>query len=353
MTMGKIIIPTGYIGSGSSAATDLISEFEGVFAPNNYFEYVFLHCPNGVFDLEDKLLSGNNSLRSDEAIHSFLDQMRILYKKSEREYWVAGYRECFSNDFMRLVNEFIDRIDPITFEGYWYAQHELGIRGAGKAIARRIISKLSFHKLSLGPSLKYRKMSVCYPSSDTFYEAAREFIGRIIQPYFDYHDNIILDQLLLPHNLDRMSKYFDDQTYVIVVERDPRDVFLSNKYFWRKKMNQPVPYPIDAELFAKMYMGIRNSEKIINNDRILRIYFEDLVYNCESTRMAIQRFLGISDKAKVHRFQKFDPGSSIQNTQLFKMNQIFKEESDIIEKYLNKFLYPFPEVDLSKDREVF
>ena len=78
--MHKLIVPTGYMGSGSSALTDLISEFEGYAADNGSFEYVFLHCPEGLFDLEDKLLLGNNALRSDEALHSFEKRMRQLYK---------------------------------------------------------------------------------------------------------------------------------------------------------------------------------------------------------------------------------------------------------------------------------
>ena len=65
--MRNIIVPASYMGSGSSAVTDLISEFKNVNNEYGNFEYVFLHCPNGVFDLEDKLLIGNNALRSDEA----------------------------------------------------------------------------------------------------------------------------------------------------------------------------------------------------------------------------------------------------------------------------------------------
>ena len=49
--MNKVIVPTGYMGSGSSVVTDLIAEFEGYESANGSFEYVFLHCPNGVFRL--------------------------------------------------------------------------------------------------------------------------------------------------------------------------------------------------------------------------------------------------------------------------------------------------------------
>ena len=61
--MNKIVIPVSYMGSGSSAITDLISEFDGYVAPMGSDELILMHYPNGVFDLEDKLLLANNALR--------------------------------------------------------------------------------------------------------------------------------------------------------------------------------------------------------------------------------------------------------------------------------------------------
>lgn len=59
----KIIIPAGYMGSGSSAVTDLLSEIENFDVNNGDFEYVLMHCPDGIFDLEDKLLVSNTAMR--------------------------------------------------------------------------------------------------------------------------------------------------------------------------------------------------------------------------------------------------------------------------------------------------
>ena len=79
--MKRIIVPTGYMGSGSSAVTDLVSEFKDCENSFKSFEYVMLHCPNGLFDLEDQLLIGNNAIKSDYAIRAFEKQMRNLYDK--------------------------------------------------------------------------------------------------------------------------------------------------------------------------------------------------------------------------------------------------------------------------------
>lgn len=74
--MDKIIIPMSYMGSGSSAVTDLLREYEGINTKNSDFEYVFLHAPDGLFDLEYKLLYNNNVIRSDEAVKSFRKLMK-------------------------------------------------------------------------------------------------------------------------------------------------------------------------------------------------------------------------------------------------------------------------------------
>lgn len=47
--MKRIIVPMGYMGSGSSAITDLISEFKDCQNEYKSYEYVLLHCPNGLF----------------------------------------------------------------------------------------------------------------------------------------------------------------------------------------------------------------------------------------------------------------------------------------------------------------
>ena len=117
----KIVIPTGYMGSGSSAVTDLLSEVDGYSCSNGNFEYVFMHCPNGVFDLEDKLLKGNNALRSDEALHTFYSCMKTLY--TNKYYWVANYKDKVGSDFMSWCEEFISSLmDERTKDVYWYYQ---------------------------------------------------------------------------------------------------------------------------------------------------------------------------------------------------------------------------------------
>ena len=145
--MNKIIIPTGYMGSGSSAITDLVAEFEGYEAAQGRFEYVFLHCPNGVFDLEDKLLKGNNAIRSDEALHSFYATMKQLYDK--KYWWVGNYKETISNNFLEITKEYIDSLIQFKPEFYWYYQENTNVRMFFQLVAKRLVKYISFGKIVL------------------------------------------------------------------------------------------------------------------------------------------------------------------------------------------------------------
>ena len=61
--MRKIIIPVGYMGSGSSAVTDLISEFKGVENNTRKQEFVFLHCPfKSMFSKEEQPLNARSQI---------------------------------------------------------------------------------------------------------------------------------------------------------------------------------------------------------------------------------------------------------------------------------------------------
>ena len=342
----KIIVTTGYMGTGSSAVTDLISEIQGFEKNNGSYEYVFMHCPDGVFDLEDKLLMGNNALRSDEAVRRFLKCMTDLYDK--KNYWISGYKNKVSEDFLKYCKDFISDLNIMEFSDiYWYFQQN---PDSGKMVIksylRRIIRKLSFHRINIENPLRYKGMSVAFPSDTEFYSAAKIFLNKIFSALGYEKHNLLLDQLLLPHNLYRINRYFDDSVRVIVVDRDPRDIFILNKYFWRKE-GVGVPYPTNAEDFCEIYIKIRQSEKKTDDRRILRIRFEDLVYRYDEMLPILFSFLDITDSKKHFRKKEcFNPDISICNTQLFKREEFNNDEIKTIENRLGDYLYPFPNTDL-------
>lgn len=337
--MKRIIVPTGYMGSGSSAITDLVAEFKDCQNEHKSYEYVLLHCPNGLFDLEDKLLVGNNAIRSDEAIRSFELQMKKLYDK--KFWWVGNYKNIISPNFMKITNNFIMNIQEFNYQGYWYMHEEVNTKMFFKLLLKKPLKILTLNKVKFNKILKYNDgMRISYIKDKDFYKYAHEYIYNIVEEISKGKENIILDQFLLPFNLFRVDNYFDDKLKVIVVERDPRDVFIINKYIWQDRQ-LCVPFPLEVNEFCAFYIKMRESEKKCNSDKVFRVKFEDLIYNYDDKVKEIIKFLGFKESDHVNKKTRFIPELSIKNTQLFRKEQ-YQEESKIIEKKLMDYLYDFP-----------
>lgn len=346
--MNKIIIPTGYMGSGSSAVTDLIQEFRGYESSHGSFEYIFLHCPGGVFDLEDKLLTGNNAVRSDEALHTFEDTMKELYAR--KFWWPANYKKNLHPDFMKLTERYIEKLVQYTPDDYWYVQEKLSPWMFLKMCVRKAFMIVSAGRIVLKRPLVYDRMTVSLPYPEEFYEASREYLEQIFVYMGINEKNLILDQLLLPFNLWRMEHYFGDNAECFVVERDPRDVFISNKYVWGMRDNNPIPYPTNADEYCEYYRRLRSMERKTENLHVHRIFFEDLIYRYEESVDKIRDILGLKPRDHIGRLKYFNFEKSIQNTQLFTKEE-YRKEAEIIADKLPEFLYDFPyrrEINMAK-----
>lgn len=337
--MNKIIVSSGYMGSGSSAITDLVAEFADCTNEFSSYEYILLHCPNGVFDLEDKLLLGNNALRSDEAIRTFEQQAKKLYDK--KFWWVGNYKKVISEQFMDITQNYINSLTDFNYNSYWYVHEEPNFTMLLKLIIKKIIKILTFNKIKFNKTLRYKnEMRISFANKAEFYTKSKEYIYNLIEIMSRGRKNIILDQFLLPFNLHRIDNYFDDKLRVIVVERDPRDVFLVNKYDWKNR-GVELPIPTEVNSFCEYYKKMRESEIKCDSDKVLRIKFEDLVYNYESTLTKIRKHLEFSAEQHINKKTKFIPEVSIKNTQLFK-DKKHADEVKVIEKKLKKYLYNFP-----------
>lgn len=257
--MQRLLIPTGYMGSGSSAITDILGEFEGIDASHKDFEFVFLHCPNGLFDLEDKLLVGNNAIRSDEALRSFRAAMKELYDKPF--WWPGNYKKNVTPEFMNLTDEFIKEITQFKSNTFWYYQERRGISAFPKLATNKALRALTRGTINPLKPLKYKDMKISLTTPEEFYTAAQTYLKKLFSVFSD-SANIVVDQLLLPPNLWRMKNYLPDNAECFVVERDPRDMFFINKYIWVAKNFSQVPYPTDVKEFCGYYKKLRQIEHL-------------------------------------------------------------------------------------------
>lgn len=338
--MKRLIVPTGYMGSGSSAVTDLLSEFRDCANGFNSYEYVFLHCPNGLFDLEDHLLVGNNAIKSDASIRMFYEQMKKLYDKPF--WWVGNYKKVIGTEFIDYTNEFVDEITQFKFDGYWYFHEEVNTKIFLKLLIRKPLKAITRNKMFNKKVLKYNDgMKLSYIKADDFYKYAKKYVKKVLDVASRGKENVIMDQLLLPFNLFRVDNYFGNELKTIVVDRDPRDVFILNKYIWDSK-KIGVPFPKDVKEYCKFYKLMRESEHKAESSKIYRVHFEDLIYNYKTTVADLMKFVGFSSKDHVKPKTKFIPELSIKNTQVFNGSEKYLKEVNYIEKELKEYLYEFP-----------
>lgn len=339
-----IYTSTGFFNTGSSAVTDLLRECEGI-SNKGVYEVRFIYDPYGISDLEYNLIENPNRHNSSHAIKKFKKQMYML----DHVWFVKRYSKYLGEGFTKLVDQYIDEISECEYKGHWH--YDVYERGNLFYILSRSYSKLTSRLPGKGGGQDigtYRDTAyVPKYDEDDFLRATRKFIYGFIDIINKEHaENIILDQLLPPSNLERYLRYFDrENTRVSVVNRDPRDCFFINKAFWPKSEQSK-----DVELFCKWY---RYTREIYYKDptppEVIDIMFEDLVYRYDETRLKIFKHMNIDPARHTDQYHYLDPKKSVANTQVWRFFPECEKEKAYIESHLPEYLYDYPyKIDVPK-----
>lgn len=329
----------GHGYSGSGAVVDYLKEKPDCQVCGN-IELSLAYMPHGLQDLDYHVNeSVSRYYSSDAAIKDFLrlhERMHIPRTLDRRV-----VRRALTNAAEELVAE----ISQVSWVGWWlndYARADVFVRLLRFKIANRLRTLLEeVFGRRIGLPIKERMYLSVQP--DEFEDAARRYIANVLDGLGCSNERIVvLDQPFEANDPGKSMRYFDDSR-AIVVDRDPRDLYLLCKLTLGNKAAF-IPSD-DPETFARYYRLVRASGGAENDSGILRVSFEDLVYEYEDTARRIDSFLGLGPTAE-GRFEHFDPAISINNTQLFVLNSGYREEVELIEKLLPEYLYPFDEHDL-------
>lgn len=333
----KIITCTGYYGTGSSAITDLMSEFNNVYSMGDY-EFRFIQDPEGVSDLEYNLVENHHRHNSGHALKRYKKNVdflsgNILNKK---------YSSYFDGKFKEISYEYINQLTDFKSKGMWH--QDVIDRGKVFYIVERSINKLYmllrkviFNKCEQGITLLKNEITYYSKPGKKFYDITREYTDKLFEvANLDKKEYIMVDQLVPPTNLSRYTQYFSD-IKVIVVDRDPRDIYLLEKLYWKGTV---VPCN-NVKEFCKWFKYTRNLDSMKNENKkvVLRIQFEDLIFNYEQTVERIIKFLGISEHQHIMKKHIFNPNISIKNTMLWNKHAEYKEDMQYIEQNLDMFIY--------------
>ena len=340
-----IITCASYYATGSSAVTDLFSEFANCSSAGEY-EYRFIHDPDGLRDLEYNLIENNNRHNTSAAIKRFLKYTKYISGNPVRK----GYSGRMGQGcFYRLSREFVDQITELQAHGWWhYDQMQKGplLKYTDKLISIGLTALQGKHART---TKRYSILDITNVQSyfsaidrDTFYRLARDYVAKVVDALNrDHAEYVMIDQLLPPSNVDQYLNYFDDNIRVVVVERDPRDVYLYTKIYAREKI---IPYD-DVKDFCQWYEITRRHRRteVYNSRKVCFLHFEDLIYRYEETRDRLAAIVGMDLKDHIHPLTAFDPAVSIQNTNMKAKFPQYRNDVIYIEKTLAEYLYPFPE----------
>lgn len=336
---------TGYNGSGASAVCSLLKEYENVsfYFEKSSYEHIPFYTPNGLFDLEYKLLYRNNMHRSDEAIQSFLTEMNRLDKNDFG--WNGGYSKIIAqNRFNEIVQEFVDSLVQYNVAGRW-SYDMLGLKWNIKKIISDSIRKcLNKPVNNFGQVIEWKQdgeILCSFVNEDEYFKAAKQFVRNYLNLFeVEGKEVIAFDHLLMPSDAWKIPQYFDNDFRLIIVERDIRDMFLCAKYV-RPSQGIVSKYPLEVDMFERYWKGLRGLEREAS-EQVLRIKFEELVYNYEDTVHKIEDFCGLASEQHIFKDQYFIREKALSNTQLFLNDKDWEEEVKGLSKNMSEYIYKFP-----------
>ena len=336
----KFISCASYYGTGSSAVTDLISEYDNVYSFTDE-EIRFLHDPDGIDDLYYHIVENPNRHNSGHAIKRY---KRLVDFYSGAWWYGKKYSRLFGDNWKKCSYDYINSLIDFSYKGGWF--YDLYDRGMPyyfvKRAPQRILSMIPVIK-RFAPTHPYKgQITYCTTvEKDDFILKTKKYIESLFDSVIpSEYDSVMVDQLIPSSNIDRYTRYFDD-IKVVVVERDPRDVWMCERYVWREGV-----IPSDSvEDFCKWFKYSRmnrRKEDVDNGVTTLLVHFEDLVFDYYNARKKLESWLGLDPSRHSKGMKLFDPSRSINNTRIWKRYPDEKENIEFIEKNLSEYLYSFP-----------
>lgn len=320
----------GFGYSGSGAVLDLLKEYDECDVSSE-IEFELPYCPYGLMNLDYYLnVFCSRFQSSDAAIYNFVKLIKANKKRC------SPFNSFANGHFVKRSFEYLNSITQCSWNGAVYYDRFLFSKSMFVyrfRFARRFERFARCLKLPFKFGYK-RKMYLSICPND-FLEITKKYVNDLlIYAGYDLSKVCVLNQPFPANNPSKCMSFFPSDTKAIVVFRDPRDVFLSAKYFVKDSASF-IPSNVDS--FVVYYRSIYSS--FVGNNSVLKINFEDLIYKYEETKRLIEMFIGIHMHSKKELY--FDLKKSSGNTMIFKKYPQFKKEVDYIEKELPEFLYNF------------
>ena len=331
----KIITTTGYGTTGSSVVTDLLNEFDNVTSYGDY-EFRWLFDIHGLRELEVGLFQLNNRQNSDYHIKAFKRYVDYISNSIATRY----YNHAFNEDFKKLSYEYVESLIDVEWSGYWHRDiMDENILRKLLYYAERFIQKIILRQKDTASKYYRKPMYYAKPSKEKFLTNTRKYLDNLFDGMKIKTDFLALDQLVPPENTSEFLKYFDDNVKIVIVDRDPRDLYLLERYEYQETW---VPYQ-NIDDYIKWYRLIREHryEEEIDKNNVVFVHFEDFIYDYDNTIDKVLVFCEIDKSEWKNKRKYFDPDISIKNTKKWLVYPEASREIELIKKELSEFLVEY------------
>ncbi len=318
-----IISTSGFGNTGASAVLDFLRGYPDIQVLDG-IEFQLITMPDGLLDLKHALVNARSRLGGNAALKRF---MRL------EDSLVARRLKAKGCDYAALARDFVAELDPVTWQGAsGYDPRDVANRRPNP------VARAAYHYArKLNPNLhpRFETRYFLMPEEAAFDAAARRFIGRILDSLgIDRKRDVALDMLVNAVDPGAGLEFVDD-TRVIIVYRDPVDLFI--RATTHQSTNGFFPCA-DVEAFIRYYRTLMTRTRIGGD--ALCVQYEDLIYRYYPTTRGVMDFLGYPSRPR-DEFKYFNPDVSVKYTNT---RDTFGDKAAIarIEAELAPYLYAFP-----------
>ena len=327
-----IINVSGYGATGASAVIALIMECKDIKSYNYGTEFQVLQEPDGILDLQHYIVEDQRRLSSNFAIQRFKNNIKKFGGRDLQKETSPFFKNISKDYIESLISvEWMGKsgFDTADVSGFLYRDCFKCVNKIVSYIGRKI------NPLFIWPPC-YKKY-YSYMNNEQFIGLTKKYLEHILKlSGFDLLDMILLEQVFPPNDPTRGMEFFSD-CISIVVDRDPRDLYILTNHLMRHK-SLFMPCNGDIDGFIKYYKGLH--QRIETDHRVKYVQYEDFVYDYENSKQNLLDWIGITmEKERT----LFIPEDSINNTFLFPNYPELSDEIHKIESELSQYLYPFEE----------
>ncbi len=327
--MNKSILVNGTFRSGSGAINDYLSSRTDFCNPFGEKEFRLISDPMGLNNLYNLCYVNKSLLNSGYGFEVYLSYINNL--QNYNIYLARGVKgKLYNNNLKKFTNQFINKITKIN---YYAVPHYTRVNFNTK-------SKIMYF-LGLKLNKKNHEMKITNiitpKNNKIFIKESRIYIEKILKyaSLFKVNSkNVVLNNAIDVMNPIDSSRYFKNPK-IIIVTRDPRDIFSSMKVGGAGAApNYNVKIFVE---WYKHYFGSKDFKKSLKNKKILHVKFENFLNNFDYENERLCKFIGVKKNFILKKNCIFDLNTSKKNIAKSKKN-LKKSEIKLIEKKLINFL---------------